>query len=163
MKIINYKGILFKVYGDQLSLDIINAMQFEAKLPNDYLQFLLHVNGAETDCNIFDIDTANYKNTIRIEKFLGITSINSFNVLADLKYRKYDNIIEKDKFPIAVDNAGNTVFIALKFNGIRGKIYYWDHDYAFYATKDYDPKRMLCIANSFDEFLGMLYKDDTLN
>ena len=163
MKVINYHNINFYVHGNALSIDIIDAMQFEAKLPNDYKQFLLHVNAAEPECNVLKIDTVHYKNIVRIEKFLGITADNEFNVLYDLRYREYNSIIQNDKFPIAYDNAGNTIFIGLKFNNIRGKIYYWDHDYTLCSDENFNPNEMICLANSFDEFLGMLYKDDAIS
>jgi hypothetical protein len=48
-------------------------------------------------------------------------------------------------------------------NNIRGKIYYWDHDYGYHSDESYDPNVPILLANSFDEFLGKLYSEDEID
>jgi hypothetical protein len=161
---IEYHGINFAENGDRLTVDIVNALGFGAKLPHDYMSFLLTVNGGIPDKNIFNVKAPGYSNITSIDGFLGVSAKYGCNILSYLNsYKEYEGIIPDYMLQIATDISGDPIFIALKMNHSRGKIYYWDHDYAYHSDESYDPNVPILIANSFDEFLSKLYSKEELD
>lgn len=148
-----YKGISFSNVGDKVTKDIVNSIGFPAKFPNDYMRFLEVVNGGEPDKTNIKLSAPNYFNSTNIQFFLGITSNYERNLVeSQYWYKSSVSGYDKFMFPIALDIAGDRFFI--KLSGVdRGKIYFDDHDYMLRTDICPNP---IFVANSFDEFLGML-------
>ena len=157
-----YKNINFDKIGDAVSEDIINAIDWNGGLPKDYKQFLLHINGGIPNKSIFNFtDIIGRENSDNVLVFYGITCKYQ-NILSMLRYR---GLIVPQRMLIMADALeGNLILISLK-NPDRGKVYHWD---ARYESEITDPENvgsdnLTLLANSFDEFLGMLYKDDAIS
>lgn len=154
-----YNGIFFSNTGDKVTKDIVNSIGFPAKFPKDYMDFLENVNGGEPDKQNIKIHAQDYFNSTNIEFFLGITSAPERNLVAAQNwYQFYDGDYDKFMLPIASDIAGDKFFLKLSGRD-RGKIYFDDHDYIL--RTNYCPNPIF-VANSFDEFLGMLREPEVL-
>lgn len=161
---IEYKEVEFIEHGNKLTEDIINALGFCAKLPRDYMDFLIKVNGGIPSKNTLNVKIKGYSNITSIDRFLGVTSRYDYNILSHQdSYKEYGGIIPDYMLQIAFTISGDPVFIALKTAENRGKIYYWDHDYAFHSDESFDPNTPILIANSFDEFLSKLYPEGEID
>jgi len=155
----SYHDIIFKNCGDHISDDVLTAIGvvFCANLPAEYALFLERVNGGEPDKNEITVN-----NTImNIIHFFGITAKNRMNLLGGLIYRQE---YPKRMIPIAETSEYDLIVMSLQSKD-RGKVYHWD---ARYESEITDPENvgsdnLTLLANSFDEFLGMLYKDDAIS
>lgn len=129
------------------------------KLPEEYIDFLLKNNGGTPEDDlVFDfIDkVSNKKNS---------TDVREFYVFYNEGESSYDDIIKvnaimkseeqisNDYFVIADDSAGNPICIKIKGNGI-GSVFFCNHE-----LEDEESGFLLMskIADSFDDFIGMLY------
>jgi cell wall assembly regulator SMI1 len=136
--------------------------QFEKELgrqlPQDYRQFLLRHNGGKPNPGKFSVDIDGFRNTTVVQRFLGFhdTDADSFS-----RYSKiYENRIPDNLLPIATELSVDLICISINGDDY-GKVYYWDHNWEVTEGKP-DYSNVHILANSFTEFLGTLYDDDTL-
>lgn len=150
-----YKNIDFQEHGDPLTADILNALNFEAKLPEDYMQFLLKVNGGVPDKSIFEFtDIDGKKNHDEILAFFGLTSRGN-NIIETFQYR--GKIIPQRMIILADALDANMILMSLK-NPDRGKIYHWDSRFEseIINAANVGEDLISFIANNFEEFLSKL-------
>jgi hypothetical protein len=153
-----YKGINFKNCGDPLTPRIIGAFHYGARLPRDYEDFLCKINGGIPDKNVFDCEWEG-KGDI-ISDFWGASVFNTARMVGG-----YSGIVIPSRMiVIASATEGNLVVMSLK-NPDRGKIY---HLNSSFDSSINDPENvgsdlLTFVANSFDEFLSMLYPESEID
>jgi len=125
-----------------------------AKLPEDYKQFLLKHNGGHPVTNGFKlIKPINEKtNEAGISWFYALYNGDVSNI-TDQFYRTREESLD-EIIPIGYDSGGK---ICLGIAGeYYGKVYYWTTNWSMWKKEDYN---YLClIANSFTEFINKLFE-----
>ena len=150
-----YNGIKFDECGDPLTPRIIEALCCGVKLTRDYEDFLCKINGGVPDKNTIDFEIAEEwqipGKSWTIDIIWGARIFNS---------AKTGNIIPSRMIVIAPLASGNLVVMSLK-NPDRGKVYLFMGCYESNITdhENIGSDLLIFVANSFDEFLSMLYQD----
>ena len=150
------------IEGNENKVTIEGIDKFENRnnvvLSNEYKEFLLEYNGGDVDPSSFYIEEIDNEDAAC--KFYGI-NISKYNYCYDLDRNiegsSYAEYFLHDEFiAIACGGGGNEVCLGIKPDSeYFGKIYYYIHDLG-----DEDPLENICfLANSFNEFLDLLYED----
>lgn len=153
-----YKGINFENCGDPLTPNIIGAFHYGARLPRDYEDFLCKINGGIPDKNVFEWGEEGEGDIIT--EFWGASVGNC----TGYEHRDRGKIIPSRMIVIAGAMEGNLVVMSLK-NPDRGKVY---HLNSSFDSSINDPENvgsdlLTFVANSFDEFLSMLYPESEID
>lgn len=132
------------------------------RLPSSYRQFLQTYNGGIPVESSF----LHKGHAYAIDRFLSVLSDYETNrlgcydigvVLTQVGYRLTDNedLIGAEKLPIAALFAGDLLCLDFKENPDNPTVCIWFHE----ESGDFEPVTET-IANSFDEFVDMLYEED---
>jgi len=129
--------------------------EFQIKLPQDYIDFMLKNNGGVPEEDwIFDYIENGNANSSVIRDFFVIykTETGEYD---DLKVAYKNGVAPPDYMPIATDPGGNVIFMAVKGEN-RGKIYFGNHE-----LEDEKTGYMLIslISDTFSEFIEKCYVD----
>ena len=138
--------------------------KFEINLPKDYKEFMIENNGGESDNDLFFdfYDNVTQKNNSSvIRSFFRIYEIKNNKIVYDdlekiCKIMWEEGTLDKKMLPIADDPGGNVICISL-FSEDYGTVYFANHEY-----EDSDTGYLFVskIANSFSEFVAILYLDE---
>jgi hypothetical protein len=126
----------------------------EAKLPEDYKQFLLKHNGGHPITDGFKlIQPINEKNKeAGIAWFYALYDGDGSNIIKEFK-RSRDELPD-NLLPIAHGSGGRTCL------GIKGKeynkVYYWTTNWSFWRGEEYN--KLYLAANSFSEFINGMFQ-----
>ena len=126
--------------------------QINVKLPKQYVEIALENNGAHPTFDVFDIKG-------REEAVLD--SLLEFNPEAGPDIFQYYDIFKSNSgidrvLPFARDPFGNLICFDYRETDSNPPIVFWDHE----ADSDAGEESLKFVANSFDEFLDMLYEPD---
>ncbi len=127
------------------------------RLPDGYREFLLKYDGGRPEP--FSFRFKGSENGSTVHSFLGIKQDRYRDLQKKLK--DYEGRLPKRFFPIAYDEGGNQICIAIAGDD-RGKVYFWDHELEADASQGEDPEiadNIVLIADSFSEFLDGLYDE----
>ncbi|MBX2926822.1 MAG: SMI1/KNR4 family protein [Saprospiraceae bacterium] len=118
------------------------------KIPNQYRDFMLKINGGMPTLGFFKIIDGNWSEEISVERFLGKNSNVYFDIAYNIQLNK--SILPRGFFPIALVGGSSLVCIQTRGNE-KGKVYFWD-------SQEIDGKlnKTYFIANSFNEFIVIL-------
>lgn len=126
--------------------------QLNARLPEDYRQFLLLHNGGQPDKTEF---TAKKYGGSIMQRFFGFnTPYNTDNF--DYILRTYKDRVPDDFLPIARDMLGNLLLIGIRRRYV-GKVYFWWHENE--AEKKAWFKNIYSINDSFTAFFNGLKEE----
>lgn len=121
-------------------------------LPNAYREFLLATNGGVPRASLFPVKGRPHDPIDKVQAFLGIgVSIPT----SELSYA-YDLYVGGFPFgivPIANQNLGG--YICLDLRGGKERVVFWDHRH-FWSTGEWREEDLYHVAESFEEFLGLL-------
>ena len=131
--------------------------QAEVEFPEDYVEFLANSNGGEPKLSTFEYklkDGRVWTGGVRV--FFGI----DVDDWEDIKhyYALYEDRIPKQMLPIANDDGGNLILLALGKQD-KGKVYFWDHDEESEDDEPPTTDNIYFVANSFTEFLENLKEE----
>ncbi len=133
--------------------------QFELKigapLPDDYRRFLLKHNGGRPKTEIFDFPDG--KDSSGVNMFYPLDPKDT-NAL-EAKLEVFQERIPKEFIAFGGDPFGNQLVIGTAGEE-RGKIYFWDREMEADEGEEPDMSNMDFLANSFEDFLAMLYEYD---
>ena len=133
--------------------------KIDAKLPKDYVEFLLKYNGGRPKQDA-------YNNMIEpINSQIDGGAVSWFYTLAEdyhynlfKNYQIFENRMPKELIPIGDDGGGNQICLAVGGDNY-GKVYFWDHDWENDdEEQEPDYSNVYLIANSFTEFVNKLYE-----
>ncbi len=129
-------------YGEQLNV----------KLPEEYVGIALENNGAHPTLDVFDI---------KGREEAVFDSLLEFNPEAGPDIFQYYDILKSNSgidrlLPFARDPFGNLICFDYRETDNNPPIVFWDHE----ADSDAGEEPLHFIANSFGEFLDMLYEPD---
>jgi hypothetical protein len=159
-----YKGVVFDSEKSELTNDILVVLEevfFNCgKLPNDYREFLLTVNGGIPDKKLVTFTMKDgFKNGDIIDGILGIKSKKHLNLL--MRNKLYFNRAPSNMICITQNDGANLILLSIKGDD-RGKVYFWDHnweaDTGIGEIASYD--NLTLLADSFNEFLCMLHEPE---
>jgi hypothetical protein len=125
--------------------------EISAQLPTDYREFLLKHNGGSPKPNSFKIADGS---TSCVNWLFGLGSVsNDHSIRKELI--NYHDRIPKELLPIGDDPGGNVICLSIR-GKTMGHVFFWDHE----EEADEDPtwENVHLIANSFNEFLNILYE-----
>jgi hypothetical protein len=125
--------------GGTASPDDLAALQkmMRRPLPDDYLAFVEHHDGARPESNIFDVGPDDQSG---VHEFIPVREIpRAMSHVEDLP---------SDSFPFAWDACGNCLFVDL---GAGGTIFFWDHEV---------PDGIIKVADGFQQFVDGLQPFD---
>lgn len=138
--------------------DVLNFEKIlKVSLPDDYRNFLLHYNGGHPKPHGFIYklpDGRDWSGGVRDFFGLGVDS------WEDLRhyYALYEDRVPKQMLPIANDDGGNLLLLALK-DVEKGKIYFWDHNEESEDDELPSYENIYFVANNFTEFLKNLKEE----
>lgn len=137
--------------GEKLSLDKINELEQElgAKLPDDYIEFLIKYNGGVPIPNEFHI-AAHPEGSGMVQVFFGVDREIESSCLS-WNYHQYGDRISKNYLPIGCTDTNDLICMSLSPE-TRGEIVFWD------ASRDHegDAETVYPIADSFSRFFETL-------
>jgi len=150
--------------GPVVTQDAIIAFeaQIRARLPDDYADFLLKVNGGQTsrDHRVFTIRF----HRVRIDK----TTLNSLNSLNDpderfdlvTRWKRARQWLPEEVVPVGYDDGGGTVVVVL-VGPRRGQVWFLDGldsrpEDANPRVEWFDRRDVAAVAGSFREFIDGL-------
>ncbi len=133
------------------SLSIIEE-EWDVVLPTSFSKIISHNNNGYSDLPVFDTD----KNQRMFSGFLNFdigTKYDVLNTYQDIKDR-----LPRKVFPFGFDPFGN--FLCFNYNEKKTnpKIVFWHHEY--YIKDENENYDIELVENSFEEFIGKLYKID---
>lgn len=117
-------------------------------LPKTYIDFMMFSNGGHPELDTFEVTIEGVKQDWAINRFFHLLTDEESTENVMYNYSHYSKVISEMILPIANDGGGNLICIDLKYTN-KGRILLWIHD---------SPKqKLISIANSFEEFVGMLH------
>ena len=150
-----YHGIVFEDCGDPLTESLLKAYGYKANLPKDYAAFMRAINGGRPVSNAFSFVGIFGDLTVEhVRNFWRATAHN------DWQSGEY---FPKRMIQIAETKESSLIVLSLMQKD-RGKIFHVDMNYDsdFTDPENIGSDNLSLLANSFDEFLGMLYVDQEL-
>ena len=146
---------MIKKQGIKINEETIKVIEsfIQAKLPQEYRDFLLKYNGGVPNKGVFNLN-----NILSGLSFFYI--INSLNNYSDFvgAYHLYKDRIPKGFIVVASDVGGNKILIGLDGEN-RNKIYFWDHENEVEEDEEPYYDNMTLIADGFNLFLNSLVLD----
>jgi len=143
--------------GPRVTSDDIRKLESKvgATLPGEYSAFLMRNNGGRPDPKFFPIQGFSNNPFGQVQDFFGIDDpVESCRL--DWKYRTFLGRLPEGFFPIACEDGGSLICIALTGPNM-GRIYYWD----FYGeTSPPTFSNVFLIAETFQQFLDSLQDYD---
>ena len=137
--------------GTKINEETIKVIEsfIQAKLPDEYRDFLLKYNGGIPDKIIFNISALAF-----------FHKVNSSDYYSDfvVAYHTYIVRIPKGFIVVASDVGGNNILLGLEGKD-RGKIYFWDHEEEVDEDEEADFRNMTLISNSFNQFVDSLKEE----
>lgn len=146
-----------------LSQDILKAEKsLNLKFPNSYKEFLLKYNGGTPDECAIDFDAAKLKvQGEDIKYFYSIGGKKTNDVVH--KSLSKDYTLPDGVIFLANTHSSNFFLLSLRDDSY-GQLFYKDHEFEdtipFEPNKNILPESMVKVADSFDEFISMLYDPD---
>ena len=137
---------------DEGTIKVIESF-IEAKLPQDYKEFLLKYNGGTPYKGVFQLNHI----TSGLAFFYIVNSVNYYSDFVSI-YHTLKDRIPKGFIIIASDVGGNGILLGLE-NENRGKIYFWDHEEEVEDDEEPDFRNMTFLSKSFTEFVDSLVVD----
>jgi hypothetical protein len=125
-----------------------------ARLPEEYRQFLMQHNGGKPEPSVFRVDIDGFPNEDRITCFLCLSDTEHDSLSRYLK--KYRDRIPVNLLPIALPLAVDLVCLSISGDDY-GTVYFWDHNW---ESDELDYTNVHFIAHSFNELLNNLYPED---
>ena len=130
--------------------------ELDLELPNDYRQFLLVHNGGVPTPDLYDFKMDSFIYEGCVTRFLGLREGERYSFSRYLK--TYQKRLPANLFPIALDLSVDLICVSTSGNDY-GRVHFWDHNWEITDGKP-DYSNVHFVANSFTEFLDMLYDDD---
>ena len=125
--------------------------RFGARLPDDYVAFLLQHNGGRAAASAFEFSNEDGEAIrSRVDWFFGAGDDESYGLSANID--DYDERIPAGFCPVGSDPFGNVILLCLRPEGY-GSIWFWDHEN---EQEEPDLSNMSRVAGSFSEFLAAL-------
>ena len=126
----------------------------QAKLPEDYKQFLLKHNGGHPITNGFELikPINNKTKEAGISWFFALYDGDVCNITR--KFMDSRGGIPDELLPIGYDSGGKTC-LGIK-GDYYGKLYYWTTNWSWWSGNDYN--YLYLIANSFTDFINGLFE-----
>lgn len=147
-----------EITGSPQAITEAELKQFEdnlkARLPEDYRNFLLMHNGGKPTPDIFDVDLDGFQNTSSVQHLLSLANNDYYSFGKYLEV--YKGRIPINLLPIAKELSVDLICLSVSGEDY-GCVYYWDHNWE-QEPPDYTNVHFL--ANSFSDFLQMLYDDE---
>lgn len=127
-----------------------------ARLPEEYRQFLMQHNGGKPEPRCFPVDIDGFPNEDCITYFLCLSDTEQDSLSKTLKI--YRNRIPANLLPIALPVAVDLVCLSISGDDY-GTVYFWDHNW---EVTEYEPDytNVHFVAHSFNELLNNLYPED---
>ncbi len=133
----------------------------QAKLPEDYKQFLLKHNGGHPIANGFELikPINNKTKEAGIDWFYSLYDEDIANISTEFnnistRFKDSRDKIPDEILPIGDDSGGK---ICLGIQGdYYGKLYYWTTNWSWWSEDDYN--YLYLIANSFTDFINSLFE-----
>jgi SMI1-KNR4 cell-wall len=122
------------------------------KLPLDYKNYLISLNGGRPEKATFDIP--NQGNSAVNRFFSLVSKVKSETLIFNIKI--YKDRVPEEMLPIGNDPGGNLIVLSLKGRQ-RGGVFFWDHDLE--ADDEQQPfyKNITILSQDFSSFLSALY------
>lgn len=127
--------------------------QYNILLASDYVEFLLRNNGGKAVKRRFDTKDDTITSSIML--FLPLDAEEDKNLESYFINYNLGGIVPKHLVPIGIDPADNLICISVDDKS-RGDVYFCDIGY-FEQDQGLKKEHILSIANSFSEFLDLLY------
>jgi hypothetical protein len=128
--------------------------RLNARLPEDYRQFLMQHNGGKPEPYCFRVDMNGFPNESAITYFLCLSDTEQDSLSRYLKI--YRDRIPVNLLPIALPLAVNLVCLSIAGDDY-GTVYFWDHNW---ENDELDYTNVHFVAHSFNELLNNLYPED---
>ncbi len=126
--------------------------KINVKLPEEYIEIAAENNGAHPTLDVFDIKGRGEVVFDSLLEFNSEVGADIFQYYEILKSNSgFDRIL-----PFARDPFGNLICFDYRETGSNPPIVFWDHE----ADSDAGEEPLYLVANSFSEFLDMLYEPD---
>ncbi len=134
--------------------------KIDAKLPEDYVKFLLQYNGGSPAQDYYDCESrieseTSYIDGVGVSWFYTLAEDYNYNLLKN--YNMFFNRMPKEMIPISSSPCGNKICLAVRGSNY-GKVYYWDHDWEAEEGEEPTYRNIYLIADSFKKFTDNLYK-----
>ena len=127
--------------------------KYKISLPSAYRAFLIETNGGRPERDVFPVPGFTQSPAARVHFFLGINDpILSCNL--DWNRDVFANRIDEHLLVIASTEVADMICMSLASHTL-GSVYYWD---GYETSPTYG--RLYLVANSFEEFLNLLYRDE---
>lgn len=125
-------------------------------LPDDYRSFMLAHNGGKPSRKAFVYkDFSGPYTDSAVRYFFAFTSNQDKSIRGNYGIYVGGSRVPRDLVPIATDEGGNLVCIAVKGPNV-GKIYFWDHEEEAEEGQQASYDNLYLVADSFNEFLENL-------
>jgi hypothetical protein len=137
---------------------IVNfEQQINARLPQEYVQFLLQYNGGAPKKDVYKMLEVNENSNEDETISLFYTLAEDYNHNLFSKFNTFLGRMPKELIPIAIDPFGNQICLAVKGENY-GKVYFWNHDWEHDEGEEPTYRNISLISNSFQEFVDKLYE-----
>ena len=152
---------MVEITGSETSLTDETLKKFEEKnsikLPLEYRNFLLQVNGGYPDPDCFKFHDGSEGSSI--DKIFGVCSNKKLSLQAYID--EYHDRMPKHIIPIGRDPGGNYICISTAKQDF-GKVYFWDHELEADLDKGESPsyENLTLISENFSDFIDSLYEID---
>lgn len=156
----------FNSYNEPARLDAIREFESQRgiRLPEDYVEFLLRMNGGQLNPSESYAEIEGW-NSLLVQELFGLTENPSHSIANDW-FSNFADFIHTRMLQIGFDPFAQTLFMDLRDTS-HGKIYIRAHAYPShgplliddtdFAPEDYEEAALFVpIADSFDAFIVML-------
>jgi SMI1-KNR4 cell-wall len=134
-----------------------------SKLPEDYLDFLVHYGGFGLRYDaFFPFQTVTaVEDTSGVEVFYGVMPGDAYDL--ESYYKTFEGRIPRNLMPIAGDQMGGQICLSISGED-KGSVYFWDNQFEKNVEEGKEPgySNVYLLAESFDGFINslILYKDE---
>lgn len=151
-----YRNIILTNSGNQLNEETLIAFEqtLHDRLPEEYRQFLLEVNGGQPEPNAFPIQNNPHDTFGLVERFFSLAGDDTDYDLQD-NLETFKNRVPADLVPIAFDPGGNLLCLVIRGDK-KGVVYFWDHNDEVMFGEVANYHNVYFVAANFDEWLANL-------